>query len=86
MILIAIGELEYLEITHDGDVGKIVEGARRLLPPYGVGSHDDIVRWHWDWVDFLKHLIKLDVDEVPTIDAVPRNPLRRLRAGRASLS
>lgn len=79
--LIAIGELEYLEITHDGDVGKIVEGARRLLPPYWVGSYDDIVRWRWDWVDFLKHLIKLDVDEVPTIGAVPRHPLHRLRQG-----
>jgi hypothetical protein len=75
----ALRELEYLEVASDGDVGPIIEGARRLLPPYWVGSHDDIVRWRWDWVDFLKHLIKLDVDEVPTIDAAPRNPLHRLR-------
>jgi TIR domain len=79
--LIAIGELEYLEIAGDADVDRVVEGARRLLPPYWVGSHDDIVRWRWDWVDFLKHLIKLDVDEVPTIDAAPRHPLYRLRQG-----
>jgi hypothetical protein len=79
--LIAMRELEYLEITSDGDIGKIVDGTRRLLPPYWVGSHDDIVRWRWDWVDFLKHLIKLDVDEVPTIDAAPRHPLHRLRQG-----
>jgi hypothetical protein len=32
-------------------------------------------------VDFLKHLIKLDVDEVPTIDAAPRHPWHRLRQG-----
>lgn len=79
--LIAMRELEYLEITSDGDVGRIVDGSRRLLPPYWVGSHDDIVRWRWDWVDFLKHLIKLDVDEVPTIDAAPRHPLHRLQQG-----
>ena len=41
--LIAMRELEYLEITGDGDVGRIVDGTRRLLPPYWVGSHDDIV-------------------------------------------
>src|ERR1700689_2017452 len=28
--LIAIGELEYLKITHDDEVGKIAQGARRL--------------------------------------------------------
>ncbi len=77
----AIGELEYLEITSDDDVGKIIEGTRGLLPHYWVGSHDDIVRWRWDWVDFLKHLIKLDVDEVPTIDAAPRHPWHRMRQG-----
>jgi hypothetical protein len=79
--LIAMRELEYLEITSDGDVGRIVDGTRRLLPPYWVGNYDDIVRWRWDWVDFLKHLIKLDVDEVPTIDAAPRHPWHRLRQG-----
>ena len=77
----AIGELEYLEITSDDDVGRIIEGTRGLLPHYWVGSHDDIVRWRWDWVDFLKHLIKLDVDEVPTIDAAPRHPWHRMRQG-----
>ena len=79
--LIAIGGLEYLEIASDDDVGRIIEGTRRLLPHYWVGSHDDIVRWRWDWVDFLKHLIKLDVDEVPTIDAAPRHPWHRMRQG-----
>jgi TIR domain len=73
-----VTQLEYLQLADDGGIPQVVEHARLLLPIYWVGGHDDIVRWCLDWVDLLKHLIQLDVDEVPTIDAKPRHPVSRL--------
>jgi hypothetical protein len=74
-----IAELEYLQLADDTGIPQVVEHTRELLPIYWVGGHDDIVRWRLDWVDLLKRLIRLDVDEVPTIDAKPRHPVSRLQ-------
>jgi hypothetical protein len=71
-------ELEYLELGNDDPVQHLVERIKRLLPAYWTGSHGDIERWGGNFVDLLQELIKLDIDEVPTIDIKPRNPLRRL--------
>jgi len=75
----AIEQLEYLEIAQENPLQRIVEEIKRLLPSYWIGSSEDIVRWRWNWVDLLKKLIRLDINEVPTIDTKPENPLRRLQ-------
>ena len=71
--------LEYLPIEGEAGIATIIAQTRELLPPYWVGGHEDIVRWRRDWVELLRQLVKLDVDEVPTIDARPRHPVQRLR-------
>jgi hypothetical protein len=71
-------ELEYLELGAEDPVQRLVERIKRLLPAYWIGSHGDIERWGGNFVGLLQELIKLDIDEVPTIDIKPRNPLRRL--------
>jgi hypothetical protein len=73
-----LSELEYLDLGNDGSVQRLVERIRGLLPAYWIGNSDDVERWGGDFVDLLQQLIKLDIDEVPTIDVKPRNPLRRL--------
>lgn len=75
----AMADLEYLHIEGESGIPAIIQQTKEALPRYWVGGHDDIVRWSWDWVDLLKRLIQLDVDEVPTIDTVPRDPLLRAR-------
>ena len=75
----ALAELEYLEVGAEYAVQILVERVKRLLPAYWIGSHEDVERWQLNWVDLLRQLVKLDIDEVPTIDVKPRNPLRLLR-------
>jgi len=77
--LTRLAQLEYLDVESEAGIATIIAQTRGLLPPYWVGGHEDIVLWQRDWVDLLRHLVKLDVDEVPTIDARPRNPVHRLR-------
>lgn len=71
-------ELEYLEIGNADTVQRLVQRIKSLLPAYWIGNHDDIARWGGKFVDLLQQLVKLDIDEVPTIDVKPRHPLRRL--------
>lgn len=77
--LTGLKEFEYLPVSGEEDVAKIVDRSGQLLPTYWVGGHDDIVAWRLSFVDFLQRLIDLDVNEVPTIDATPQKLIPRLR-------
>ncbi len=77
--LAAIADLEYLELAAADGIDTLLARIKQLLPPYWIGSHEDIAGWRWDYVALLRHLIEMDTDEVPAIELKPRNPWRRLQ-------